>query len=95
MFNLKGELRKITQEVASEIMDGENLSEQQQRGIKGLTRRIKENELVIFQTDKSGRFSVDSPENFRKSVRPHIGNDPQISQSNHDTIEKTLTAHGI
>ena len=31
-------------------------------------KQVKDNDLVIFQTDKSGRFSVDSPTNYRESV---------------------------
>ena len=33
MYNLKGELREITEEVASKIRDSDNLSKQQLRGI--------------------------------------------------------------
>ena len=95
MYNLKGELRKITKNVANEIKEDENLTEPQRRGIKGLVRRVKDNELVVFQTDKSGRFSVDTPDNYRESVMPHVGDDPQVSQNDHDAIDKTLTAHGI
>ena len=78
-----------------EIKEDENLTEPQRRGIKGLVRRVKDNELVVFQTDKSGRFSVDTPDNYRESVMPHVGDDPQVSQNDHDAIDKTLTAHGI
>ena len=73
MYNLKGELRKITQSIANETKEDDNLTESQRRGIKGLARRVKDNELVVFQ---SGRFSVDTPNNYRESVMPHIGDDP-------------------
>ena len=64
MYNLKGELRKIPEKVASEITDADNLSKQQQRGIKTLAKRVKHNDLVVVQTDKSGQFSIDFPANY-------------------------------
>ena len=51
--------------------------------------------MVVFQTDKSGRFWVNSLANYRKLVRPHVECAPQISRAGHDTIENALTAHGI
>ena len=66
----------------NEIKEDENLTEPQRRGIKGLVRRVKDNELVVFQTDESGCFSVDAPDNYRESVMPHVGDDPQISWGN-------------
>ena len=43
----------------------------------------------------SGRFSIDTPDNYRNSVLPHVGNDPEITRADHDKIEKLLNAHGI
>ena len=44
-----------------------NLEQAEKEGLKSITRRIREKEGVVFQTDKSGRLSVDTPENYRQS----------------------------
>ena len=65
MQNLKGDLKKVTKEVKSEVTSNSNLTSEQQRDVKSLIRRVKEKEIVVFQTDKSGRFSVDTTMNRR------------------------------
>ena len=60
-----------------------------------MIKRVKEKEIVVFQTDKSGRFSVDTPENYRELVRPHVGVDAEVDLSKHKEVEKVLNAHGI
>ena len=83
MQNLKGDLKKITKEVKSEVASDSNLTSEQQRGVKSLIRRVKEKEIVVFQTDKSGRFSIDTPENYRESVRHQVGVDAEVDRSKH------------
>ena len=95
MQNLKGDLKKITKEVKSEVASDSNLTSEQQRGVKSLIRRVKEKEIAVFQTDKPGRFSIDTPENYRESVRPHVGVDVEVDRCKHKEIEKVLNAHGI
>ena len=95
MCNLKQELKKITAVVQSEIVNGSNLTEMQQRGVASLSDRVKSNDIVVFQTDKSGRFSVDTPDNYRQAVQPHIDGDPEISSADRKKIENHLNAHGI
>ena len=80
----------------SKVTSDSNLTSVQQRGVKSLIRRVKEKEIVVFQTDKSGRFSVDTPENYRESVRPHVGVDAEVDLSKHKEVEKLHTAfHGL
>ena len=49
--------------------------------------------MVVFETDKSGRFSTDSPENYRVGAMPHVQNDMVIDMKDHDQIETKLNAH--
>lgn len=92
---LKRELKKVTTEVNSEVINNSNLTTQQRKGVKSLVNRANDGELVVFQTDKSGRFSVDSPENYRNSVQPHIGMDTEVDETERGEIEDILNAHGI
>ena len=53
----------------------------------------KENDLVVYQTDKSGRFSVDSCENYKLSCQEHIINDQVITLEEYKEIEKNANFH--
>ena len=46
--------------------------------LKELKNDVKEKKLVIFTTDKSGKFSVDSPENYGEAIRQHTTKDIEI-----------------
>ena len=95
MYKLNTDLKKVTIAMQTKISNGSNLSMEQRKGLASLSKRVRANDIVVFQTDKSGRFSVDTPENYRNAVQPHIGTDPEISPAEHATIEKFLNAHGI
>ena len=41
----------------------ENITSSVKRGIQILTENVKRNEMICYPTDKSGRFSIDSPKN--------------------------------
>ena len=71
------EVRKNTwmmefDKVMSEICDEEgNIKEGvvnwvQRRGLKKLSKRVKEGEIVVTRTDKSGRLFVSSVEGYRR-----------------------------
>ena len=55
-------LKKAIEAASQEKIDT-NLSKQQSDGLRKLKERVKNREVVVFQTDKSGRFSIDTPEN--------------------------------
>ena len=60
-----------------------------------MKKKVAHKEIVIFQTDKSGRNSVDTPDNYRIAMQPHFVSDPVISQERANSIEKVLNAHSI
>ena len=49
-----------------------NLEQAEKEALKSITRRIREKEVVVSQTDKSGRPSVDTPENYRQSSLVYV-----------------------
>eukprot|EP00794_Sanderia_malayensis_P013423 gene13423-14802_t len=93
MQGLEDELRKITVAMQTKLKGASNMTMGQQSGLRSLKHRVRTNDIVVFQTDKSGRFSVDTPESYRNTVQPHVCDDPGISRSYHDAIEKLLNAH--
>ena len=70
-----------------------NLSRQQQAGLKSLQERVKNHEIVVFLTDKSGRFSVDTPTNYLAAGEQHTANDETITKKECRDIEGVMNAH--
>ena len=72
-----------------------NLTNEQYQGIQSLRRRRMEGEIVVYQTDKSAKMAVDTPENYVRCMEPHIEKDVIITRKDHEVIEKTINAHAI
>ena len=65
----------------------ENLTASEKRGLRKLKRRVKNGEIIILQTDKSGKFCVTDIETYRRMGREHSKNDKEVSL---EEIEKVL-----
>ena len=70
-----------------------NLTAEQQEGLKSLKERRKNNEIVIFETDKSKRFSCDSMDNYETLGVVHTVEDETISLETITQFEKEVNAH--
>ena len=65
-----------------------NVSDTQQRGFDSLVQRRAANEVVYFQTDKSGRMTADDLENFTEKMTSHFEGSKIVSLEEVDYIEK-------
>ena len=92
---LRDKLLNLTKEYISTATSSElcNLEQAEREGLKSITRRVREKEVVVFQTDKSGRLSVDTPENYRQSSLVHVEQDVVVSEVEVQGIEKDISAH--
>ena len=70
-----------------------NLTTQQRKGLKKLQKRVKDKEIVCFQTDKSGSMSVDTPDNYVESMQPHLEGTLPSTEEEYFKTEKLLNAH--
>ena len=66
------------------------LTEQQKRGLKKLSKRIKDGEIVVTKTDKSGRFFVSLMEDYTVKGMVHVGKDREITRKEVKEIERRL-----
>ena len=57
----------------------ENLTASEKRGLRKLKKRVKNGEIIILQTDKSGKFCVTDIETYRRMGREHAKNDEEVS----------------
>ena len=72
-----------------------NLNESEQRGLKSLKKRIKEGEIIVMKTDKSGRFVVTTPENYVEMGKEHTDKDIEIGWEKVRQLEKTIHSHSM
>ena len=80
--NKKGEIREF------------NLTPEEKKNINELKKDIKEKNIVVFTTDKSGKFSVDSPTNYEKAVHKHTEKDEEIKdETKVKQIENKMNQH--
>ena len=49
---------------------------------------MKNKEIICFQTDKSGSISVDTPQNYIESMRPHLEGRVESSEKEYEKTEK-------
>ena len=93
---LKNELIKIANEYADNNKSAlSNLNKEQKAGLRSLKKRQTNKEIVVFQTDKSGKMIVDSHENYIEGAKPHVQKDDVITSNEYNTIEERMNAHTI
>ena len=66
---------------------------EQKRGLKRLQKRKNDKEIVVFQTDKSGKLAVDSLENYKETATPHVEGDEVVTIKEYENAEKLINAH--
>ena len=68
----------MTNDFISQQKVKSNTTREERRGINSLKRR---KDVVVFQTDKSSQFSVDSRDNYIDACRRHTENDVSIDEA--------------
>ena len=70
-----------------------NLTFQQRKGLKKLSKRIRDREIFLMLTDKSGKFAVVSPEIYLKMGLVHTKKDKQISWEKVNELQREQNGH--
>ena len=70
-----------------------NLSKAQGRGLKKLKKRLKDGDLVIFMTDKSGKFAITDLVNYSKMGEVHTSKDIEVDAVEAKKTERRLNGH--
>ena len=97
MTALKNRLGSITEEyITSKSKEDyqSNLGPLQKRGLKSLRKKTENGEVVVYQTDKSGRLSIDKPENYKKAMAPHLQGS-LVTTEECNKMEEVICAHAI
>ena len=70
-----------------------NMSKAEQEGIKSLQERVNKHEVLVLQTDKSGKFALASPDMYLEMGKRHVTNDKQISWPEVREIQSRVSGH--
>ena len=70
-----------------------NLTVGEQRGLKSLKKRVKSGEIVICQTDKSGRFAVLTLEDYERAGMKHVQGDQEVDMEYVKQNNRVLNGH--
>ena len=73
---LRAELKNCFKEYMREKCDKDgrqesNITKEEMRGLKQLKKRVKNEEIVVLPTNKSGRFGVMSMKNYLRAGDKH------------------------
>lgn len=67
--NLRMDLTRIVEEFTeTKEVALTNLTDEQKKGLAKVKKRKKENQVVVFQTDKSGKLAIDTPSNYKETA---------------------------
>ena len=70
-----------------------NLTFSQKKGLLKLRKRIKDSEIVIMLTDKSGKFVITTPEIHDKMGEVHTRKDREISEEKVKELQRYQNGH--
>ena len=71
----------------------DNLSLGEKRGLKSLKKRVADGEIIVCQTDKSGRFCILTREQYREAGQVHTSKDRKVDLEEQRDIERALNGH--
>ena len=99
MENVKEKLMDTVKDYKAEHCDSKgnfkrhNLSRQDAEALKELKKDIREKKIVVFSTDKSGKFAVDTPSNYEEAVMKHTERDTEVDEKRVKQIENKVNQH--
>ena len=92
------EWAKVRMEYKTEFVNKDdeqksNLDAREKRGVKSLLKRVKEGEIVVIQSDKSGRLVVMSMEEYLRAGSVHTCHDVEVNQEFAKDNQRLLNGH--
>ena len=99
MDNIKEKLMETVREYKNENCDRRgnfkhhNLNNSDTEALKELKKEVRDKNIVVFSTDKSGKFAVDTPGNYREAVMRHTERDKEIDEKKVGQIEGQVNHH--
>ena len=70
-----------------------NFSKEENEGLKLVSESLKEKEMVVFVSDKTGHFVADTIPNYENALHEHVVNDRRIDNKKVRSIEMKCNHH--
>ena len=95
--NLKVGLNRVVRKYVENERSAKwrNLDHDEKEGLTSLRRKVRSQECIIFQTDKSGRFSLDTVENYKLVFETHVAEGVVISEEDYVRLQRLVNAHAV
>jgi heme oxygenase len=65
----------------------------EQRGLREIRDKVKNQECLVFKTDKSGKLAADTVTNYEETLKPHVQDSTKINAKKVRDIEKKCNSH--
>ena len=81
-----------------DVVQCSNLNENEREGLKSLSERVNDGGVVCCVTDKSGRWVLESPQNYRDGCLRELADQektPMISAEEHNAGEKEMNGQAL
>ena len=83
----------VKQNCDKNLQQESNLNHQQRKGMKKLSKRVANGEIMICLTDKSGRLAVMPMEMYHEAAKVHIDKDIEVDFKEAENTQKLLNGH--
>ena len=70
-----------------------NLSSSELSGLKSLRKRVEEGEIVVVQTDKTGKLCIMSREAYEEAGLVHTIKDEEVGQKKVEEVEREINGN--
>ena len=96
---LREELMKVAQKYKSEECDlnGKpklsNLSNVDELTLKNLKKKVEDNNLAVYQTDKTDKLAIDTLSNLEEKMQAHVLNDKIVPECEYNKIQRNINKH--
>ena len=98
LHQVKVDVRDAVRKMVSKSAKWGNVSDVERSGLEKLCSRVKAGEIVCFVTDKSGRMSCDTLQNYKRVFQAELSDQskaPEITMQDHDTAEREMNSEGL
>ena len=92
----KEDVKTISEKYKKKTQDMSNLTAEERTGLKALKKKVTDTSIVCYQTDKSGRWSCDTKDNYKEACKKHLSDPTKtevISVQEHEDAEREMNCH--
>ena len=75
--------------------NNKNLEKDDLKALAGLKKKINDGKIMVIPTDKSGKMSVMTKDQYVSSMEPHYINEEEITLEDRKAIENNLNSHCV